>query len=68
MSGMESLHCANIYKHLSVAKGKGHVPPKPSQTRQPCVPSASACPVLILCQSDGPAVLPLEVLCTAGSA
>jgi len=39
---------ANICKHLSVAKGKGRVPPNPGQTRQLSVPSASACPVLIV--------------------
>lgn len=55
---------ANIRKHLSIAKRKWCVPPNSSQTRQPCVPSAPPWPVLMLCPSDRPAALPLEVLCT----
>lgn len=63
MSGVESLHDPNLRHHLSVAKAEGNVPPKPSQTRQSCLPSASPG----LCPSDRPAVLLLEALCTADS-
>lgn len=51
--------------YLNAARAEGHVPSKPSQTRQPRVLGAPLPALGQLCPSDRPAVLLLEALSAA---